>query len=63
MIEKLLVALLLVSVSLQSQYVPFTKKLVGVPFGNPSGQIYIELIYDPVCMQYSTQVTTRETSM
>lgn len=62
MIEKLLVFILLVSASLQSQYVPFTNKLVGIPFGNPSGQIYIELIYDPVCMRYSTQVMTQGTS-
>lgn len=60
---KVLVMSVLVWTSFQSQYVPFTKKLVGIPFGNPSGQIYIELIYDPVCNQYLTQVTIRETSM
>ncbi len=32
---------LLALLSNQSQYVPIPKRLVGIPFGNPNGQINI----------------------
>jgi len=41
--------LLLIALSNQTQYIPIPKTLVGIPFGNPLGQITMELIYDPVC--------------
>jgi hypothetical protein len=45
----LTLCVLLVTLASQTQYVPIPKSLVGIPFGNQTGQITIELIYDPVC--------------
>lgn len=47
--SRLLLAFVLVTVTLQVQYVPIPKTPVGIPFGNDNGRIFIELIYDPVC--------------
>lgn len=44
-----LIISILLTISNQTQYVPIPKTTVGIPFGNTSGKIYIELIYDPVC--------------
>lgn len=41
--------MLFITLTQQTQYVPIPKSLVGIPFGNQTGQITIELIYDPVC--------------
>lgn len=49
MILKLVLIFAVLVFTHQSQYVPIPKTMVGIPFGNPSGKINIELIYDPVC--------------
>lgn len=46
---RILTLCLIIFLTHQVQYVPIPKKMVGIPFGNPNGQINIELIYDPVC--------------
>lgn len=46
---RILTFCLFIILAQQSQYVPIPKKMVGIPFGSPNGQINIELIYDPVC--------------
>lgn len=50
MIGKLILILLTVVITYQSQYVPIPKTTVGIPFGATNGKIAIELIYDPVCI-------------
>lgn len=46
---KVIVLCLVLSLALGTQYVPVVKRNVGIPSGNPSGDIKIDLIYDPLC--------------
>lgn len=61
--QKIILILLAITLSYQTQYVPIPKTTVGIPFGATNGQISIELIYDPVCTYIFIQVTIPGISM
>ena len=46
---RLIILTLLLSLVFASQYVPIVKREVGIPIGNLSAEVKIDLIYDPVC--------------
>ena len=54
--HSLILIVLMITLSNQTQYVPIPKTPVGIPFGAVNGRIQSELIYDPVCTYIFTQV-------